>query len=306
MIGQTARMRLVGPLALTSFIAACAPQDVPPPDGYIGGPSGSRRDAGGDATAPSSDASGASDGAVPRDDTGNASDGSASRTPFQGFDVSEIPPYPADASYNPVRPDSGVRGGGDSTVCYQQMAWWMTGAMLDAGVVSSAAAATLNPLLSLQHPLTLADYVDSSGHYWLQISGTETNGVQQQFFPYQYATAPASLVISPSQYPVLTATPPNGQQSGGWIRLVDSSQSEVWIEITQVAASATAGDPLCQTLTNGSLTAIIPATSGNTPLVINGASTTVSQVFGATTATAPPGWSIGITFTATKTQGTFK
>jgi hypothetical protein len=40
--------------------------------------------------------------------------------------------------------------------------------------------------------------------------------------------------------------------------------------------------------------------------VINGATTTLAQVLGPTTATAPVGWSIGIIFTATVVQGTFK
>ncbi len=313
MIGRTHARTFVALLALSSSIGACTPRDVPPPgDSYVGGTIGNHPDGGGNAQVDSSsspadaEASAASDATEPRDETGTASDASPPKIPFQGFDVAEVPPYPADAGYQPVRPDSGMRGGGDSTVCYQQMAWWMMGATLDTSVVSASAAGLLNPLLSGQHPLTLADYVDAAGHYWLQISGTETNGVQQQYFPYQYATAPASLAIASGQYPVLTATPPSAQPSGGWIRIVDSSQAAVWIEITQVSATATAGDPLCQTLTSGSLSAIIPATSGSTPLVANGARTTVAQVFGATTSTAPPGWTIGILFSATKTQGTFK
>jgi hypothetical protein len=312
MIGKAQSSRLVVPSLLIAFIGACTPQNAPPPDpSYVGGPLGTgsdggrspRADAGGggsaglDATA--TDAAGT--------DAGLASDTSPSQTtPFQGFDVAVSPDYPTDASYTPVRPDTGIRGGGDSTVCYQQMAWWMTGAALDTSVVSSSAAAQLNPLLSAQHPLTLADYVDSAGQYWLQVSGTETNGVQQQYFPYQYAVAPAALSIAPGQYPVLTATPPSSQPSGGFIRLLDSSQTEVWIEITQISVSATAGDPLCQTLTSGTLTAIVPKAAGSTALVVGGGSTTVGQVFGPTTATAPAGWNIAVTFAASKTQGSFK
>jgi hypothetical protein len=308
MIGNAQGLRLVAQLALTSFIVACTPHDAPPPGGgSSGGPNADWTDAGSDAsrTFPAradGDAT-ASDALEAGTETGVASDSSPPKTgPFQGFDVTEVPPYPDDAAYRPIPPDSAMRGGGDSTVCYQQLAWLMNDVALDTSSVPSSAASQLNPLFSTQHPLTLADFVDASGHYWLQISGTETNGVRQQYFPYQYATAPASLAIAPSEYPVLTATPP----SGGWIRLVDSSQAEVWIEITQISANATAGDPLCQSLTNGRLTAIVPATSGNTPLVLGGTTTTVAGVFGATTATAPLGWTIGMTFTATKTQVTFK
>jgi hypothetical protein len=309
MIGQTSRR--VGPLLLIAFIGACSPQSVPPPDesysrspagGGLDGAPGGGADAapgGGIVDATTLDASGGDGGLV--------SDGSAPHSsPFQGFDVMVAPIVVTDASYDPVAHDGGMRGGGNSTVCYQELAWWMTGAMLDPTVVASSAAAQLNPLLSAQHPLTLADYVDSAGQYWLQISGTETNGVEQQYFPYQYAVAPAALAITAGEYPTLTATPPSSQPSGGFIRLLDSSQAEVWIPITQIAASATAGDPLCQSLANGSLTAIVPVSAASTSLAINGATTTLAQVLGPTTATAPVGWSIGIIFTATVVQGTFK
>jgi len=314
MIGKTPSSRLVIPSLLTAFICACSPQNPPPPDqSYVAGQTGTGPDGGrgmrGDASSGSGSVGGDFDATAanaPRD-SGLASDAPPSRTtPFQGFDVAVAPDYPTDASYTPQRPDTGIRGGGDSTVCYQQMAWWMTGAALDTSVVTPSAAAQLNPLLSTQHPLTLADYVDASGQYWLQVSGTETNGVQQQYFPYQYAVAPAALSIAPGQYPVLTATPASSQPSGGFIRLVDSSQAEVWIEITQVSVNVTAGDSLCQTLTGGSLTAIVPATSGSTPLAVGGGSTTVAQVFGPTTASAPAGWNIAITFAASKIQGSFK
>ena len=300
--------------------ACSAHEPLPPGAGDFGGRTGNLPEAGSDAVADSTvgpegdvlaeqvDAAGVDEGGIEAQAApGEAAADAPSRTgPFEGFDVSEVPPYPDEASYNPERPDGSTRGGGDSTVCYQQLAWWMTGATIDPSVVSGGAPDLLNPLLSAQHPLTLADFADASGQYWLQISGTETNGISQQYFPYQYAAAPASLVISPGPYPVLTATPSSAQPSGGWLRLIDSSQAEVWIELSQIAASATAGDALCQTLTNGTLKAIIPATSGSTPLVIDGGTTTLAQVFGPMTTTTPAGWLFGMTFSATKTQGTFK
>jgi hypothetical protein len=242
-------------------------------------------------------------------DGGQPADGSqpsdAMGSGFTGFDVVQVPPVPQDASYNPTPPDSGSRGGGDSTVCRQQLAWWTSGAMLDA-TVSPSAAASMNSLLSAQHPLTLADYVDSNGAYWLDVSGTETNGVQQQYFPYQNSPNPAALAISTDTYPQLTGTSPAGEPSTGWIRLIDSSGSEVWIPMVQVATTVTAGDSLCQSLTNGQLTAVVPFTAAGTTLVLSGAATTVGQVFGNTTATSPSGWNIVITFTASKVQVTLK
>lgn len=252
------------------------------------------------------------------DDSGRASDGAdgslsvdgsqttdGSGSGFAGFDVIQVPPVPSDGGYNPTPPDSGMRGGGDSTVCRQQLGWWMNGPALDAAV-SPNAAGSLNSLLSAQHPLTLADYVDSSGKYWLDASGTETNGIQQQYFPYQYSPTPSALDISTDAYPLLNATSPSAPASAGWIRLVDSSGAEVWIPMTQVSAAATAADSMCQSLTNGRLTAVVPASAGSTSLVVGGGTTTVGQLFGAFTASSPPGWNIAITFTATKAQVTFK
>jgi hypothetical protein len=225
---------------------------------------------------------------------------------FRGFDAAESPPYPDDAAYNPTAPDGTVKGGGDSTVCRQQLAWWLTSAALDTSIVSATVAGSLGPLLSAQHALTLADFGDGGSPTSLVISGTETNGVLQQYFPYQYPTTPAALVISSDSPPVLTATSPVAQPSSGWIRLVDSSQAEVWIAMTNISVSVTAGDTLCQTLSNGRLSAIVPASAGSTSLVVGGSRSTVAELFGATDAASPSGWSLAMTFSASKTQVTLK
>lgn len=233
--------------------------------------------------------------------------------PFSGFDAAESPPYPGDAATSSsdgaasaTSRDGGVKGGGDSTVCVQQLAWWLTSATIDTNVVSSTVAAALGPLLTAQHALTLADFGDGGAPTSLVVSGTETNGVSQQYYPYQYPASPAALVISSDSPPVLTATSPAGQPSSGWMRLVDSTQAEVWIALSNISMSATAGDPLCQSLTNGRLSAVIPSSAGATSLSVGGTPSTVAQIFGAANATSPNGWNISIAFTAAKTQVTLK
>ena len=196
-------------------------------------------------------------------------------------------------------------------VCAQQLGWWMAGATLDTSVVSASAAAALNPLLSVQNPVTLAEsFLDAgpsdAGPSWIFISGTETNGVSQQYFPFTFPATPAALVQAPGSNPVFTATSPSGQPSTGWIRLLDSTQAEVWIAITNISATLTAGDSLCQTLSSGKVDAIIPTSAGTTTMVLAGGTTSVAAVFGASTSTSPPGWNIRLSFTGQKVQVTFK
>ena len=215
-----------------------------------------------------------------------------------------------DASQDVTAPtDAPLHGNGN--VCAQQLGWWMAGATLDTSVVSASAAAALNPLLSVQNPVTLAEsFLDAgpsdAGPSWIFISGTETNGVSQQYFPFAFPATPAALVQAPGSIPVFTATSPSGQPSTGWIRLLDSTQAEVWIAITNISATLTAGDSFCQSLSSGKVDAIIPTSAGTTTMVLTGGTTSVAAVFGASTSTSPPGWNIRLTFTGQKVQVTFK
>ncbi|HEY5242712.1 MAG TPA: hypothetical protein VIJ22_14630 [Polyangiaceae bacterium] len=216
---------------------------------------------------------------------------------------------PADAAQDAV-PPTDASGHGNGNVCSQQLAWSMVGASLDSNV-SAGAATALNPLLSVQNPITLAEsFLDGgtsdAGPSWIFVSGTETNGVSQQYFPFMYPTSPAALVQTPGANPVFTATSPAGQPSTGWIRLLDSTSAEVWIALTNISATLTAGDAQCQSLSSSEVDAVVPTSAGTTTMVLGSGSTTVSTVFGATTSSSPAGWNIRLTFTGQKAQVTFK
>ena len=218
---------------------------------------------------------------------------------------------PEDAPASDVGPPSDGSIHGSGNVCAQLLGWWTVGATLDTNVVGASAAAALNPLLSAQNPITLADsFLDGgpsdAGPSWLFISGTKTNGASQQYFPFTNPATPAALVQTPGANPVFTATSPSGQPSTGWIRLLDSTQAEVWIALTNISATMTAGDALCQSISAGEVDAVIPTSAGATTMVLSSGSTSVGAVFGATTSTSPPGWNIRLTFSAQKVQVTFK
>jgi hypothetical protein len=224
-----------------------------------------------------------------------------------------VPVNEADAmaSMNPGDGAVPMRGGGgDSTVCAQSLGWWVVGATLDPAVVAPNAASQLNPLLSAQHPLTLADFATAGGGMMLQVSGTLANGISQQYFPFQYPATPAPLVISSTgPLPTFAATAPTGatQTSAGFLHVVDSSMADVWIPLSNVSTTATAGDALCQSLTGGQVTGVIPSTAGATSMVIAGATTSVDQLFGSPTSTSPAGWTISLLFPSAKiVQVTFK
>jgi hypothetical protein len=218
---------------------------------------------------------------------------------------------PIDDAASPASspPDGAMRGGGgDSTICTQALAWRVTGATLDPAVVGSGAAAQLNPLLSAQQPLTLADVGADGGGMVLQVSGTLANGIAQQYFPYQYPASPAPLVISVTgALPTFLATSPVAQPSTGWLHVVDVATNDVWIPMSNISTSATAGDALCGSLTGGEVLAVIPASGAGTSMMLGGGATTVAQLFGTPTSVFPPGWSVRLLFpTASKVQVTFK
>jgi hypothetical protein len=245
----------------------------------------------------------------------SATDADATSSPEAGpnFDASvfgdvAIGP-PADAAQDAV-PPADASGHGNGNVCAQQLAWSMVGASLDSSVSASAATA-LNPLLSVQNPITLAEsFLDGgtsdAGPSWIFVSGTETNGTSQQYFPFMYPTSPAALVQTPGANPVFTATSPAGQPSTGWIRLLDFTSAEVWIALTNISATLTAGDAQCQSLSSGEVDAVVPTSAGTTTMVLSSGNTTVSTVFGATTSASPAGWNIRLTFTGQEAQVTFK
>lgn len=217
---------------------------------------------------------------------------------------------PVDAAQDALPPpDASIHGSGN--VCAQALGWWTVGATLDPSVVSASAVSALNPLLANQNPLTLAESFEDAGASdagpsWIVISGTETNGISQQYFPFAYPTTPAALAQTAATDPLFTATSPAGQPSTGWLLLVDSTQADVWIALTNLSASLVAGDPQCQTLSSGEVDAVIPTSAGTTTMVLGSGSTTVAAVFGAATSTSPPGWNIRLSFSGQKVQVTFK
>jgi hypothetical protein len=305
-----------------AVIAACSSNSNPPADlGSTGGgqdssvvvDTGSPKppsDAGKDST-PTQDADAMGDGTIPMD--GTASDTGTPQPEGGDFDASvygDVVIGPPDDGGATDAGPTGDSSKGNGNVCVQELGWWAVGATLDSSV-SPNAAALLNPLLSVQNPITLADYFSDAGEtdagpQLILISGTETNGVSQQYFPFTYPTAPATLAQTAGSAPVFTATSPAGQPSAGWIRLLDSTQAEVWIALTDINATLTAGDPQCQSLSSGVITAVIPTSAGATTMVLSSGSTSVAAVFGATTSTSPPGWNIRLTFTGEKVEVTFK
>jgi hypothetical protein len=223
-------------------------------------------------------------------------------SPFTGFGDGSggFPADPDGGSMLP--PDASKPDAGGSSVCAQSLGWWLVGATLDTTVVPATAASQLTPLLSSQHPITIADYSDASAGRVVLVSGTLTNGIGQQYFPFTYPTSPATLSLSADADPVFTATPP----SAGWIHVVDASASDVWISLSNPSFTATATDSQCQGLTSGQLSAVIPASAGTTSLVVSSGSTTIAELFGIETSSSPAGWNLALTFTAQKVQVTLK
>jgi hypothetical protein len=263
----------------------------------------------------SSGSSGSSGGGIVRMDSGRGeeggegmdaaapetgpTDGSPLDAPADGsFDAP-----PPDAPSNP-NPDGGIRvappDSGYQTTCDQPLGWSATGAALDATVTPGAFATQVNPLLANASPLTLADYQGDAGDWWLRVSGTDTGGGQEQYFP----AAHLPLVDVPMSR-VMTGFA-SGSAGAGWLKIVDASQTEVWIQLDQVMTTVSYGDVFCQTLINGAVTAIIDASASSTAINTASGATTVGALLGSPSSSAPAGWTMRLLFSGQKTQVSFK
>ncbi len=299
------------PPPLSDTRAPSAGDSGQPASGRVAAPSDSGLDAAADAGVNSLD-SGAGGSTGPAD-TASALDahatGSLDGSVFANGDASGLAPADDAAPAPSAPPDAAARGGGgDSTVCSQALGWWVVGSTLDPAVVPANVAAQLDPLLSAQHPLTLADYGSDAGGMMLQVSGTLANGISQQYFPFQYPATAAPWVTSlAGPLPTFAATSSAAMPSTGWLHIIDSSMADVWVPLSGLSTFATAGDALCRSLTGGQVNAVIPEAGGSTTLTLGGRVTTIGQLFGSMTSEAPPGWTLRLLFpTATIVQVSFK
>jgi hypothetical protein len=217
-------------------------------------------------------------------------------------DAAEDAP-PPDAPSNP-NPDGGIRVGppdsGYQTTCEQPLGWWATGAALDATGTPGSFPAQVNPLIAGGNPITLADYQGDAGDWWLRVSATETGGGQEQYFP--------AVHLPLVDVPMSRMTTGFASASGGagWLKVIDASQAEVWIQLDQVMATASYGDVFCQTLINATVAAVIDASAGSTAITTGSGATTVGALLGAQNSTAPAGWTMRLTLSGQKVQVSFK
>lgn len=197
--------------------------------------------------------------------------------------------------------EAGKPGSNGDACVSGPLAWWALGSMLDAAVVPANAVTQLNPLLSTQHPFVVVEYQDAGSNWMLLTTGSAANGIGQQYFPVAHAVAGAA-----SEQRQATSFASTAPEVSAWLRLVDTSQAEVWIPFANASTSATYGDTSCTSLVSGILTAVIPHSASSIPLSTASGSTTIGALFGADTSAAPAGWNIKIGFSGDKVQVSFK
>ena len=185
----------------------------------------------------------------------------------------------SEASTTTTTPDAGV--GADATsddaeatpdvptvpktqndqACDAVLGWWAVGAAFDGNVTPSTFSDALNPLLAgpNEHPFVVVDYQDENLDWTLRAAGTRTNGNYQQYFPVEFPSDTMPMTRATLSFTGATA-------NASWMVVVDASQSEVWIALANVSVAATYGDEYCQSLTNGTLTAIVPASAAGTSI----------------------------------------
>ncbi len=245
-----------------------------------GGPDASGHDAavdvGGEASPEASGALDASD-AAPGFDGGGLADGAEAGTRW--------PPY--DGGFDPV--------------CETPLAWWATTSSFDGTVTPASFSSQINPLLAQpnEFPMTFADYQGDGGAWMLRASASETNGSFQQYFPVAYPLTDVPMNRTTNTFASASA-------GTGWLKVVDAAQKEVWIQLDQVLVEATYADGACQTLTNGSVSAVVDAASASTAITTGSGATTIGALLGPQTSSSPAGWTVVLTFMAQKVQVSFK
>ena len=184
----------------------------------------------------------------------------------------------------------------------------LPGATLNPTVVPAGAVAQLNPLLSAQHPLTLAD-LRADGGMLLQVSGTLANGISQQYFPVRLPgdARPAHDRDDGLVAVALGLSAPEAP-STGWVHLVDASASDVWIPLTAVSTTQPRATRSASRSSSGQSNAVIPSSGGSVGLASpTGARRSRSCWRHDPASINPAGWAVRVLFpSAAIAQVTFK
>lgn len=100
-----------------------------------------------------------------------------------------------------------------------------------------------------------------------------------------------------------TSVATDAPENSAWFHIHDAALNDIWIPIAYVALSAQYGDATCDTLVDGTLTAVILAAASLTVIQpVGQAATTMGALLGTQTSTAPAGWNVQMAFDATSVQ----
>jgi hypothetical protein len=211
----------------------------------------------------------------------------------------------ADGGTAPLGPpvDAPVRPPGHDDLCNISPAgWWTTTASIDSAVSSAAFANAMNALFTRPnaHPLTLAAYTEGGAADWtFKATGSLTNGIGQQYFPFDHPATPATAARSTTS--IGTSSP----QASAFLHVVDGANEDLWLPLSAVDVHATVPDSSCANLEGGVLTATVSHTAGVMSMTLSdGPMTNLGGLLGAE---APGGgWPLRMTFDAEKVQITLK
>jgi hypothetical protein len=177
--------------------------------------------------------------------------------------------------------------------------WWATDSAFDTTVTPPSFSSAVNPIVvtSSIHPFTLA-VTNAQGTGWTgTASGTATNGNGDQYFP------PANPATATSMTVTSTSVATDAPETTAWFHIYDAAGNDIWIPIANVALSAQYGDTTCDTLVNGTLTAVILASASSTVIKpLDQAATTMGALLGTQTSTSPAGWNVQMAFDASSVQ----
>jgi len=90
-------------------------------------------------------------------------------------------------------------------------------------------------------------------------------------------------------------------QTSGWLRVVDASDTSVWIPLSGLTGSATYGSGECTSLSAAKASAIIPHTAATLKIKTDKGSTTLGDLLGKEDS-RNAGWAVHFTFTANLMQ----
>jgi hypothetical protein len=187
---------------------------------------------------------------------------------------------------------------GGSVPCNSE--WWATDSAFDTTVTPPSFSAALNPIVgsSSVHPFTLVVTIDQGEGWTGMASGTATdgNGSGDQYFP--PADSPSRTSMTVTSTTVATDAP----EDSAWFHLHDAAGNDLWIPIAYVALSVQYG-PTCDTLVNGTLTAVILASAASIAIEpIGQSATTIGALLGTQTSTSPAGWNVQMAFDGTSVE----